>query len=125
MSGLMFVSTRPSESAAPLAALVPIIPSTSRQFSSGDRVRAFLRVYQGLARSVMPGYVTAQIRDADDRVVFKSESRVTPEQFGAGRGSDLAIDVPASQLGRGEYLLTVDAVFGNETAHRDARFHIQ
>jgi VWFA-related protein len=108
-----------------LAGLVPVTPTARRTFVRTDRVRAFLRIYQGLTRAATPGYLEARILDADDRLVFRQESRIVNDQFGAGRAADVSIDVPLERLAPGAYLLTVETRHGNETASRDVRFAVE
>jgi hypothetical protein len=57
--------------------------------------------------------------------VFHQESRILPQQFGAGRALDFTLDVPTARLRPGAYLLSIDARHGNETARRDASFGIR
>jgi VWFA-related protein len=126
MSGLMIEAApaRVSAPPTPLSGLVSVVPTARRAFSRTDKVTGFVRVYQGLARPVTPGYVVARIVDDHDRPVFNQESRILSEQFGAGRALDFYVDVPVGRLAAGDYLLTVEARVGNETARRDARFRM-
>jgi len=105
--------------------LVPIVPTTAREFRTTDTVTAFVREHQGLDRALMPGYLIVRILDEDDQQVFHSEQRLLPELFGADRAMDFSMDVPVAQLGPGEYLLTIEARHGNDSATRDVWFRIR
>lgn len=126
MSGLLIDASpaRPSAPATALSGLVSFIPTARRTFATADKATAFVRIYQGLTRPLTPGYVVARVVDARDTQVFNQESRIVSEQFGAGRALDYYVDLPVSRLAAGEYLLTVEARVGNETARRDARFQV-
>ncbi len=127
MSGILLEADPPRvpEAAAAFADLVPVRPTAQRAFAPADRVIAFTRIYQGVSRAMMPGYVTAEIRDDRDTSVFHSESRVLPAQFGASRGMDFSVELPVARLRPGEYVLTIEARHGNERAERQTRFVVQ
>jgi hypothetical protein len=126
MSGILLEAqpARVSAPAAALADLVSFVPTARRAFLRSDRATTFVRVYQGLSRALTPGYVVAQILDANDVPVFSQESRILPEQFGAGRALDYYVDLPIGRLPAGEYLLSIEARTGTNTSRRDARFRI-
>lgn len=127
LSGLM-LSVSPGTVAVPQTAidgLLPFTPSTRREFVSSDQVRAFVRMYQGLTRALMPGYAVAEILDGDDRSVYRQETRLESAGFGASRAVDFSIDVPVDRLAPGPYVLSVEARHGNETARRDVRFTVR
>jgi VWFA-related protein len=127
MSGVLLEAT-PGLVTVPadeLAGLVPVTPTARRTFARADRVQAFLRIYQGLARAATPGYLEARILDADGRLVFRQESRIVNDQFGASRAADVTLDLPVDRLDPGAYLLTLEARHGNETATRDVRFTVE
>jgi VWFA-related protein len=110
---------------AALEGLVPVVPTTRREFSSSDRVSAFVRLYQGVSRVLMPGYVVAEILDDRDTSVYRQETRLASGQFGASRAVDFSVEVPVHRLTPGQYVLGVEARHGNETARRDVRFTVR
>lgn len=127
LSGL-FISAAPAPVAVPdsaLDGLVSVIPTTRRTFARTDRVSAFVRLYQGLARALMAGYVVAEILDDQGTSVYRQETRLLPAGYGASRAIDFSVELPIESLARGAYLLSIEARHGNETARRDARFVIQ
>ena len=95
-----------------------------RGSTRSDRVTGFVRIYQGLTRAVMPGYVETEIKNDQDQVVFRQELRIVPTQFGAFRAADVTIDVPVQRLDPGPYVMRVEARHGLVSEHRDARFTI-
>ena len=107
------------------AGLVPVTPTARRTFARTDRVRAFLRIYQGISRAATPGYLEVRILDDANRLVFRQESRILHDQFGASRAADVSLDLPIARLAPGPYLLAVETRHGNETASRDVRFAVQ
>jgi hypothetical protein len=126
LSGV-FLDVSPSLPAptSPRAGLVPIAASARRQFARTDSVTGFVRLYHGLTRGAIPGYLVSQIRDERDRIVFRQESRLVAEHVGAGRATDLSLEVPVSRLEPGAYLLMVEARHGSDTASRQVRFDIR
>lgn len=127
LSGL-FISVTPGTVVVPeaaLAGLVPVVPTTRRTFSASDHVTGFVRLYQGVARALMPGYVVAEILDDQDTSVYRQETRLTSGAFGASRAVDFSVDVPVARLAPGAYVLGVEARHGNETARRDVRFTVR
>jgi hypothetical protein len=124
LSGLL-LQAGPSSPAPILGDVLSGTPTTRREFTRTERVSAFVRVYQGLSRAMIPGYLTAEIRDDQNQSVFHQESRILPQQFGAGRAMDVSLDVPIERLRSGAYLLSVEARHGNETARREARFTVR
>jgi hypothetical protein len=109
----------------PLAGLAPVVPTARREFAAADDVTAFVRLYQGVSRAMMPGYVVAEILDEQDVSVYRQETRLVPGEYGASRAVDFSVDVPVDRLGPGQYVLGVEARHGNETARRDVRFSVR
>ena len=127
LSGLM-LSVTPGTVVVPrtpLAGLTPIVPTTQRQFTSTDQVQAFVRLYQGVSRAIMPGYIVAEILDGSDTSVYRQETRLVGGQYGASRAVDFTVDVPVARLPPGQYVLGVEARHGNDTARRDVRFTVR
>lgn len=127
MSGLFITAEPavPSVRDASLDALVRVVPTARRTFVSADHVTAFVRLYQGLARSMTAGYATVEILDAHDTSVYRQETRLVPSGYGASRAVDVSVDLPVDRLGPGRYLLRVEARHGNASARRAAVFSIR
>jgi hypothetical protein len=126
LSGLV-LSAAPSWPIAPAQGfpdLSPIVPTARRDFAPSDRVSAFVRVYQKANEPPQPAEVSAQILDANGRVVTRDAAPFEAEQFARTRSADYRIRLPIDRLSAGEYLLTLDATRAQETAHRNVRFRI-
>jgi hypothetical protein len=87
-----------------------------------DRATAFLRVYQDAARLAQPVSVTARIADTSDRIVLDQVTAITAERFTGNRSADYRLELPVERLEPGEYLLTIEAAQGQNTARRGVRF---
>jgi VWFA-related protein len=126
LSGLVLAAT-PSVLSAPkdaFANLLPVLPTAQRHFARTDRVTAFLRVYQKISKPAQPASVTMRIVDVSDRVVVNEVANLTADRFAANHGADHRIDLPIERLGVGEYLLTIEAAQGENTARRGLRFTV-
>jgi len=108
-----------------LSALIPVVPTTLRDFSAGDQVTAFLRVYQGGKN--LPGAVavSAHIVDAAGKTVFATEETLGPDRFTKARAADYLLDVLIGRLQRGPHLLTIEARLGDKIVRRDVRFEVR
>lgn len=127
MSGVV-IGVTPSLPSSPkdyLANLVPVAPTTQRNFATADRVTAFLRVYQGGRKPALPTVVTTAIVNADDREVHRATESVPPEAFGTGRAHDLTLAMPLDRLAPGPYLLRVEAAADKHRASREVRFFVR
>jgi len=102
-----------AETAPPIEAvtrLLPLIPTTRREFTTSERVQAFVRVFQG-ARSPLSAVTmhTEEMTDASDRVTFDRTATIASELFGARSSADHAVELPMDTLKHGPYLLTITA----------------
>ena len=151
------MTVAPALAAAPkdrLAHLLPLVPTTQRDFLKTDKVSAFLRVYQSGRRAVMPITLDARVLDAAGRVVFGGPQALGADRFmtaqpapmdqpsfGRSRmgaaprpanpssdvphAADVLLDLPVFSFGQGPHVLIVEVSNGNETARRDVRFRIR
>jgi VWFA-related protein len=126
LSGLLVHAPADRVPAPPpaVASFLPVVPTARRTFARSDQVSAALRLYWGLGRRATPGYMTAEVRDEQDRVVYRQETRITPDTMGAGRATELSFDLPLARLDPGAYLFAVETRHGSETARRDLRFQV-
>jgi VWFA-related protein len=113
----------PVETLAPLA---PVLPSSARDFASGETIASFLRIFQGGTGPPQPVNVRAQVFDRHDAEVFTATAVRPVEAFEANRSSEYALDVPLGGFPAGPYLLVVSASLpGGRTMRRDLVFRIQ
>jgi VWFA-related protein len=127
-SGLV-LSAVPSVAVAPrdaFAKLIPVVPTSRRNFWRTDQVVSFLRLYQG-GKTIAPVNVNLQIRDATDRAVFEDSQLIEGAEFTVmqRRSADHRVQLPISELAPGPYLLSVEANAGGRSLRRDVRFVIQ
>ena len=126
LSGIV-LTARPSGVVAPkdaFEALLPIVPTTRRDFFRRDQASAFLRVYHGARHGPAAVAILSRLVNAAGVVAFETREAVQPGQFSAGRAADYGVDLPIDRLDPGHYLLSVEATRGKNTARRDLRFTV-
>jgi VWFA-related protein len=126
LSGLI-LSAKPSAPAAPpdiLADLLPFAPTSRRTFKKDDQLLAFMRIYQKT-----PAFATATVKtrltDAKGEVLADQEEKIEGDAAGTRSFADYKIELPLSDLGAGEYLLSVDVSVGTGKAQRQLRFKVE
>ena len=107
------------------ATLVPLAPTTVRDFARTDQPTAFVRVFQGGKKSLVPVRVTARIVNEEDRPVFEEHTTAAAESFGADRSADYRLTLPLAGLDPGEYLVSIAAVAGQSSVRRDVRITVK
>jgi hypothetical protein len=123
LSGVVFSST-PGLPAAPrdvLSALLPVVPTTVREFERDDDATAFLRLYQRAkeARAVQIG---VRILDSQGAAVDRVDADVSAESFARSGSADYQYRLPLARLAAGSHLVTIEARAGAHTARREVRF---
>lgn len=104
--------------------VIPVVPTTGREFEGSDPVVAFVRVYQGADKlAAVP--VSTTIQDAAGKRVFGRSDTLRPEAFSASRAADYQLRLPLETLKAGDYLLTLETTVGKVTARRDVRFAVR
>lgn len=127
MSGVVLAVT-PSLAAAPsdaYADLLPIVPTARRDFAPADQVRAFLRLYQGGSRALVPITMTTRLVNSRNDRLSETVRTVDAAAFGRARSFDDMFEVPVRDLAPGEYLLTVEVAAAGTTAQRHLRFRVR
>jgi hypothetical protein len=104
--------------------VVPIVPTTRREFARGDQVIAFVRMYQGGKRPMVAVPLRVQVHDDRGAVVLDRREAVPVSQFTTARAADIRVDLPVARLAPGEYLLTLEAELPETTARQQARFRV-
>ncbi len=128
LSGLVVstVPDKPSMPAGEFRAWLPTTPTTTRAFGRADLVTVFLRAYTGGGSGASPVAVRAEIRDANDRVVFTKADTLVPAREIGPPAADYRLRLPLDTLPAGAYLLTVTASGPAEAeARRDLRFSVR
>jgi hypothetical protein len=123
MSGVV-LGTRASEAGSAFHDLLPVIPTTRRQFATSDRVIGFVRAYQAEKDAPLPITITARIVDSSNRTVFEAK-KPTPDGPPA-RSTDYRFELPLSSLTPGKYLLTIEATRkANQKTRREVIFAVR
>jgi VWFA-related protein len=127
LSGVL-LSVTPGVASGPkdaLKAIVPVVPTMLREFARSDQVTAFLRVYQGGTRALVPVALNVAIADDQDAAVVKTSETLSGDRFANGRAADYFLDLPIARLKGGPHLLTIEARIGDRAARRDVRFDMR
>ena len=126
LSGVV-VSGDPIPFAAPkdaFAGIIPVVPTTKREFERSDRAAAFVRIYTGGKQPAGRVAVSARVTDANGAAVASKTSAVDAAKSSEGRSADYTYDLPLATLAPGAYLLTIEARVDTAMARRDVRFRI-
>jgi hypothetical protein len=127
LSGVV-ITADPAPTAAPVdafAAIIPVVPTTRRDFERRDRGTAFVRIYQGGKQAAAGVDITARLTDATGAEVTSKTDAVAPARFGTTRSADYTYELPLATLMPGAYLLTIEARLGAVTVRRDVRFSLR
>ena len=84
LSGVLLDVTTPAVPSAPtekLAHVVPTLPTAQREFTTGDQVGAFVRVYQGGKGGASTVVVIARLVDASDNEVWSATEALGAESI--------------------------------------------
>jgi VWFA-related protein len=121
--GTGVTSGTPAEAA--FGSLLPVIPTTERDFASGETPTAFVRIVQGSAATRVPVRVRTEITDGRDATVFEHVQEIAADAFTA-EGVPVQTPLSFQKLERGPHVLsmTVEAP-GVPAVRRDVLFRIR
>jgi hypothetical protein len=105
-----------------LADLIPIVPTTIREFARDDEVGGFVQVVHGGKSAPVSVNVEIRIADATNRIVHRASDTLERAAFANGRMTPYRFDVPVEHLAPGSYLLTIEARAGEHSSQRQIRF---
>ena len=108
-----------------LADLIPLIPTSARAFPRSGQIAAFVRVYQGGKDTPVPVQMRLRIVDAATQAAVDESMILEPTRFASRRAADCPFQLPLPRLAEGDYLLTIEAVAGKNTARREVRFSVR
>ena len=108
-----------------LVRVLPVAPTTSRDFTRGERVRAVMRLFQGSDAPPAPVEITARILGADNVEPLVLTSTVAADVFTATRTADYTLDLPFDRLDPGLHLLSVTAMLQGRTVRHDVVFRLR
>ena len=107
-----------------IASLIPVAPTTVREFSTADEVTVFLRVYQGGKGRVVPVRMLAKVTNERNNVTSNQDAVIEASDFGDTRSADYRVMLPVAHLAPGRYILEVEAQSGARRLKRSARFSV-
>jgi VWFA-related protein len=108
------------------ASILPVVPTSSREFSGSDKITAFFRVYQGGDTPLAPASLNVRMIDDQDVTVANATGAVGVERFDpATRAADHRFELPLGGMSPGRYLLTFEVTLGQTTARRDVVFTVR
>jgi len=108
-----------------LAALLPVLPTTRREFTADDGATVFARLYQGGRNALAPVTVRTRIEDGTGAIASDTTDVFEPGRFVADRSAEYRIALPLDRLAAGLYLLTIDAQAGKASARRTVTFSVR
>jgi hypothetical protein len=120
MTGLMLEATPawPRTSDDRVRALIPVLPTTRRQFASADSVTIFFRIHQRPGRAPKEVTRTLRITNGRDEVVTTLSETISAAAF-AAFGAEQRLVLPTTALGPGQYLVSVELTArGEQTFER-------
>jgi VWFA-related protein len=119
------LSLRPGLLSAPrgaLSDLMPVVPTTIREFAADDEVGGFVHVVQGGKSTPVSVNLDIRITDTADRVVHRASDTLEASAFTNWRSAAYRFNVPVEHLAAGSFLLTIDARGGEHVSQRQIRF---
>jgi VWFA-related protein len=128
LSGVLLASpdVRQALPASALEGIAPVVPTTTRAFAPGDRVGAFVRLFQGGRSALQPVTVRTRVENGRGEAVSTGERTVEPDAFDARtRAADQQFMLPLAGLAPGAYLLVIEAAAGREPIVRQVRFEVR
>jgi hypothetical protein len=109
-----------------LAPVLPIVPTTARDFSPNQEVVAFLRVFQGGTAPPAPVALTAQVFDTVEVKLLDVTAALAAEAFDGSRGAAYELVLPLSNFTHGPHLLSITAALpGGARVRRDLVFRVR
>jgi VWFA-related protein len=117
VTGLMLEATPawPRTSDDRVRALIPVLPTTRRQFAPSDSVTLFFRIHQRPGRAPKEVVRTLRITNGRDEVVSSLPETIPAAAFGTS-GCEQHVVLPKSKLSPGQYLVSVELTARGEQA---------
>jgi VWFA-related protein len=111
----------------PLAPLLPIVPTTVRDFTAADRITALVELFAGESGLSEPVQVEARVVGADDRIETEAPtSIIAVEAFAESRSARYSMDLPLPSLKPGLHVLSITATFDrSRIVRRDVVFRVR
>jgi VWFA-related protein len=119
------LSTVPSLRAAThnvFVRLLPVQPTSSREFPRTILVSALVRIYRAVEQNAAAPSIRTTLTDSSGRVVMDTNEAIDVARLDTRGAADVQIRIPIKDLAIGEYLLKVEATSATVRAQRTARF---
>jgi hypothetical protein len=100
-------------------------PTTRRAFGPGETVRATVEIYQGVTRTeaIVPVRLRARLVERSGGAAVRDEQGTLGEAAFTDRRAAVSLDI--ERLPPGEYVLTLEAVAGQQQAVRTLGFEVR
>jgi VWFA-related protein len=109
-----------------VAPILPVLPTTRREFADTDRVAAFVRIYQGGKKEPSEATLALKVIDSRDSVTFERVDALDASRFAQSRAADYRFELPMDRIPPGSYVLTLEASLGvGPAVRRDVRFNVR
>jgi VWFA-related protein len=106
-------------------AILPLVPTATRDFLRSSHATAFLRVFRD-ARAQAPVALTVHILDSRGATVLDDSQTLAGDRFDANGAATYQRVLPLDTLEPGVYLLSVSAAVGGRTTpQRDVTFRVR
>jgi VWFA-related protein len=110
----------------PLAALLPIVPTSAREFAPGEALVAFCRVSQGGTAALVPVAMKVLVLDVHDQSVMDVPATLAADAFAAGRSAPYQIALPLDRMTHGPHVLSITATLsGGTNVRRELVFRVR
>jgi hypothetical protein len=127
LSGIMIAVIPGAAVASPdkFVGLLPVTPTSQREFKHGEQVSAFARVYQRGKAPVARVEMTVSVIDAAGQIVVDHHEMLDPDQFGGDRAADFGFALPIARMAPGRHLLAITASGGGVSTVRQVPFGVR
>ena len=105
--------------------LLPIVPTSQRDFLPTDAVKVFFQVTQESGRTPRPVNVEVRVTDETNTVRHRVTEQIAADRFSGDSAAEYGLELPLDQFRPGRYLLTVEASRGGTGARRDVPFVVR
>jgi VWFA-related protein len=105
--------------------LIPVVPTSLREFSRSERATAFVRVYRSDSARDASAELRVRLLDDTGAALLDRTESIAPAAFTKDRTADVSIDLPLSRLRAGEYLLTIETGAAASPIRRAIRFEVR
>lgn len=126
LSGIALRASPPTPSGPPgaLTKILPVVPTTLREFIRTDSISGYVRISQGGTEPLEPVTVSLRLLDSQGATVAQQSEVLDTARFAQARMSDYEFAVPLANLTPGQYLLVVSADAATRKSAREVRFRV-